>query len=105
MKLTDLEPEWLHDSVLHPDVLTIENAQGVMFACPTCFKKNGGLVGTESILCWFRGRGVPDDKFPGPGRWTPSGTSFEDLTLTPSVNVANEHWHGWVQNGQIVGGI
>lgn len=84
--------------------LSIANAQGVMFLCPVCFKKNGGSRGTESVLCWFKDRGVPDDAVPGPGRWAASGTGFEDLTLSPSVNVDHEHWHGWIQNGQMVGG-
>ena len=123
MMLIELEPEWVYDfnpathgmrraddahaaaqapSVEHaPRTLTIADAQGVMFLCPVCFKKNGGPVGTESVLCWFKDRGVPADAFPGPGRWTASGTSFEDLTLSPSVNVSNEHWHGFITNGEI----
>lgn len=125
MRLTDLEPEWVfdfnpqthglrraedqHSTVHHGDgddkpvehTLTIANAQGVMFLCPACFVKNGGPRGTESVLCWFKGRSVPDDAVPGPGRWVASGTGFEDLTLSPSVNVANEHWHGFVINGEI----
>jgi hypothetical protein len=123
MKLTELEPEWVYDfnpethglrraddsrAVVHNSegetaahTLTITNAQGVMFLCPACFVKNGGAKGTESVLCWFKDRGVPADALPGPGRWTAAGTSFEDLTLSPSVNVDNEHWHGWVQNGEV----
>lgn len=81
--------------------LTIANAQGILFLCPACFKKNGGPVGTESVLCWFRDRGVPPEAEPGPGRWVASGTGFDDLTLSPSVNVDNEHWHGWVKNGEV----
>lgn len=128
MKLTDLEPEWVNDfnaatGSLHRHVdihgptddprlpgnhltpLTVADAQGVMFLCPVCFKKNGGPEGTESVLCWFKDRGVPDNAEPGPGRWTASGTGFGDLTLSPSVNVDHEHWHGFVTNGEIVGGI
>lgn len=125
MKLVDLEPEWINyigngrhrrfsDTHSHVDYgegqewadppsqsEEIAQAHGVMFLCPTCLKKNGGPVGTESVLCWFRDRGVPDDVFPGPGRWIASGTGFGDLTLSPSVNVDHEHWHGFVQNGEI----
>lgn len=123
LRLTDLEPEWVYDynvvshrhrrasdahctihtgeQALDAHTLSVENAQGVMFLCPACFVKNSGPVGTESILCWFQGRGVPADAFPRPGRWTASGTSFDDLSLSPSVNVNNEHWHGWVQNGEV----
>jgi hypothetical protein len=125
MKLTELEPEWVNyagthshrrfsDTHSHVDYgegqdwanppwssEDIAKAQGIMFLCPTCFKKNNGPVGTESVLCWFKDRGVPDDELPGPGRWQVSGSSFDDLSLSPSVNVDHEHWHGWVQNGEI----
>lgn len=124
MRLIDLDPEWVfdfnaqthgmrraddvHSTVHHgrgdgetlPE-LTIANAQGILFLCPVCFKKNGGPVGTESVLCWFRDRGVPDNAEPGPGRWIASGTGFNDLTLSPSVNVDHEHWHGWIKNGEV----
>ncbi len=124
MRLTELDPEWVFDfnpqthgmkraedahgtahapqdgSELPPHMLSVASAQGVMFLCPACFKKNGGPIGTETILCWFKDRGVPDSAFPGPGRWTASGTGFEDLTLAPSVNVDHEHWHGWITNGE-----
>jgi hypothetical protein len=127
MRLTDLEPEWIYDynptthgmrraddshtPSLHstrgnPDWppsprIDIANVQGIMFLCPTCFKKNGGPVGTESVLCYFRDRGVANDAKPGPGRWLASGIGFEDLTLSPSVNVADGHWHGYVSNGEV----
>lgn len=98
-KLTDLEPEWVADFDLVENShrrgqdLTIANAQGVMFECPTC--------GRHSILVWFKDRGVPDSAEPGPGRWTVSGTGFSDLTLHPSINADKEHWHGWIKNGDV----
>ncbi len=131
MRLIELDPEWVYDyapsgamrraadshQVVHAPTgaedefleypepglpqLSIGNAQGVLFLCPVCFKKNGGAAGTESVLCWFKGRGVPDSATPGPGRWDASGASFEDLTLSPSVNVDHEHWHGWIKNGEV----
>lgn len=123
MRLTDLYPKWIYDyaasgshrraddlhSIVHHDgdhdddlpQLSIANVHGVKFLCPTCFKKNNGPIGTESVLCWFAGRGVPDDAFPGPGRWAALGTSFDDLTLSPSVNVDHEHWHGFITNGEV----
>lgn len=111
MRLTDLKPEWVRDSdipgELHRDSeLTIDSAQGILFLDPVEFAKNGGPVGTSSVLAWFRGRGVPDGKDPGPGRWTVSGTGFEDLTLNPSIDLTcgGKHpgrWHGWVKNGKV----
>ena len=126
MRLLDLEPEWVadyktdprsyrrHDDVAsgyqHPEPddwppltrISLTQAQGVMFLCPVCFVKNGGPVGTESVLCYFRDRGVPDDAVPGPGRWNVTGTGFDNLTLSPSVNVDKGHWHGFIRNGEIV---
>ena len=126
MKLTDLDPEWVtyagsgalrrfsdaHAHVIyHADSdgfvdapnsgLAFGAADGVAFLCPACFEKNGGAIGTESVICWFAGRGAPADARPGPGRWLATGASFDDLTLRPSINVAHGHWHGFVANGQV----
>jgi hypothetical protein len=127
MRLVDLDPEWvtygehgglgrygdMHSHVAyHPDSLgevdspdtsiAMPQADGVMFLCPTCFKKNGGAIGTERVVVWFRDRAaVPADALPGPGRWVATGDSFDDLTLQPSVNVDHEHWHGFVRAGEI----
>jgi hypothetical protein len=112
LRLLDLEPEWVRDSEL-PDgahrrdqALTIATAQGVLFLNPVEFVKNGGAVGTSSVLVWFRGRSVPDGKEPGPGRWDVSGTDFADLTLSPSVDLTCGgkrpcDWHGWIKNGEV----
>lgn len=127
MKLNELDPEWVtygtngglcrygdtHSPVAyHADSLgevdapessiSIPEADGVMFLCPTCFRKNGGAIGTERVIVWFRGRpAVPASALPGPGRWVATGSSFDDLTLQPSVNVDHEHWHGFVTNGEV----
>lgn len=106
MKLADLDPDFIR--ITKPDsytrVAAIEQAQGVMFLCPTCFQKNGGDVGTHWILCWFVGRGVPDTESPGPGRWTTQGTNFENLTLNPSVLLPGEGCgaHFFVRDGMIL---
>ena len=125
MKLSELQPEWVNysgegrfrryrdshsqidygsgemaDPPEESEVIAL--ADGLIFLCPTCFKKNNGVVGTESVLCWFAGKShIPADAKPGPGRWTATGTSFHDLTLSPSVNVNKEHWHGFIKKGEI----
>ena len=124
MRLTELQPEWMnyvdggqqgfsdtHSTVDYgsgeaaspPDSAEgIVQADGVLFLCPTCFVKNGGPAGTESVLCWFANKPhIPADATPGPGRWTATGSSFDDLTLSPSVNVDKEHCHGWIKNGEV----
>jgi hypothetical protein len=33
--------------------------------------------------------------------WQRSGSTFDDLTLSPSVDASGSgHWHGWVQAGE-----
>lgn len=122
MRLTNLEPEWInynpatkghrrysdtHSHVIYDpaddapfSAEPFTEAQGITFLCPTCFVKNGGAVGTEHVLLWFKGV-PPEADQPGNGRWDASGTSFNDLTLSPSVNVDHEHWHGWIKNGEV----
>lgn len=81
-----------------PKADTIAEAQGIVFQCPVCKTTNGHYINVT-----FRDRGVPDhlgshNRENKPSRWAVSGTSFEDLTLHPSVDVGC--WHGWVTNGE-----
>lgn len=90
------------------DVTTLAEADGIMFLCPACFAKNGGAVGTHSVLVTFANRNVPDDAGSRsadgkPTRWAASGTNLDDLVLTPSILLdASQkpedgcHWHGFV---------
>lgn len=114
IRLTDLEPEWcMADNAEHPrgfyrkseTEITADKAQGILFLDPLEFTKNGGAVGTSSVLVWFSGRGVPDTYEPK-ARWAASGTGFADLSLHPSIDVTCGNkfpgrWHGWVQNGVV----
>lgn len=124
MRLIDLRPRFVRfqeravdptlfvDGVMHPDgiersfpaVQSLAEAQGIRFLCPKCFQANGGAKGTHSVLCWFEDK-VPDDLAPGPGRWNPTGSGFEDLSFVPgkksnSVLLLGAcGWHGFIQNG------
>jgi hypothetical protein len=97
VKLAELDARFVrHEADRLPFVDTLAEAQGVWFMCPECQH--------HYVLCWFRGRGVPDDATPGPGRWDPTGTGLHDLTLSPSVLLPSKepgecNWHGWVKNG------
>jgi len=107
-KLTTLHAKFIRydDGSLFRDA-TFETAQGVIFLCPKCYAANNGPVGTHSVICWSRSRGVPDDARPHPGRWKMIGTSIEDLTLEAdppgsarSVALSGGcSWHGFVTNG------
>jgi hypothetical protein len=110
--LRELDAEFIAST---PDgmrrVATIEEAQGVMFLCPKCFRSNGGKVGTHSVVCWSRSRGIPDEKQPKPGRWTLHGTSLDDLQLEGDpvgrprsvLLLGGCAWHGFINGGHAVG--
>ncbi len=104
MKLTQLDASFLqYASDGFQMIAGIEGADGVKFQCPKCSegleKTETYVIGAHSVICWFVGK-VPDSASPGPGRWAPSGTSLNDLTLTPSVFLEKScGWHGYVTNG------
>ena len=38
--------------------------------------------------------------------WTLIGSDdFSTMTLTPSLDAGPRHWHGFITNGEIVGGL
>ena len=109
MKLTELEPtflKWKGDSDSEKTDVFAE-ADGVLFLCPKCFRKNRGSAGTHAIICWVPK--VPQTTTPRPGRWNLVGSGYGDLTLvngSSSVLVRGEpgqpdHWHGFVRNGEV----
>lgn len=96
------------DSGSFNEDVTFAQAHGVMFLCPKCFAAKGGPVGTHSIICWSRSRGVPERVRPS-GRWKLDGTSLDDLTLNGDAVggggarsvalIGGCAWHGFVTNG------
>lgn len=83
------------------EVETLAEADGVSFLDPKEYQESEGKRAC-TILCWFRGRQIPDDLNPGPGRWTPTGSGLQDLTLMPSVDCSKHGgWHGHVTEGKI----
>lgn len=106
MLLVDLEPEWLQrvDDNKWLRVDQIEQADGVVFLCPSCFVQNGGPVGTHSVICWAPQ--VPQTTHPRPGRWELLGTGFADLTLRAGSSSVQLHGgcaaHFFIRTGEIV---
>ena len=111
MKLTELEPQWIRyeervDGRYLVTVDSLAEAHGICFLCPKCFQANGGNAGTHSVVCWFEGR-VADEVQPGPGRWNPTGDSFESLSFVPGrkthsvLLLGGCAWHGFVTNGDV----
>jgi hypothetical protein len=104
MLLGELEPTFLKildDRRCQRWGVELADADGVMFLCPACFQKNGGSVGTHSIICWQPH--VDPKRDPKPGRWPFTGTSIEDLTLSPSISLPGDGCgaHFFIENGEI----
>lgn len=110
MRLTELEPVWIRyemrdDRQWSVRADSLSEAHGIRFLCPKCFAENGGRVGTHQVVCWFEDR-VPDDAVPGPGRWNPTGDSFENLSFVPGKKsnsialIGGCTWHGFITNGE-----
>jgi hypothetical protein len=105
MRLTDLDPQFLQvetpgDRTVFRHVDSLEEADGIRFLCPLCFKNSGKREGVHGVMCFKPGvKGVVT----GPGRWTMAGTDYSDLTLSPSVLLLSGcGWHGFITSGSIV---
>lgn len=123
MRLSDLQPQvkrilfqpYLYMSVDGPKTIedyphyypamSLEEADGIWFLCPKCFKDNSGPEGTHAIACW-RPRVPQHEHMTGPGRWEFVGSSFEDLSLfsnPTSVKVEGGcNAHFTVEKGNII---
>lgn len=114
MKLLDLEPRFVkhtlvEDTKIDVHVNTLSESTGIFFLCPVCYIKNNGPIGTHGIIVTFQDRGVPDElgshnKDGKPTRWGVSGNDYNDLTLTPSIDISEDspgEWHGHITNGEI----
>ena len=106
MDLSGLDPQFLcvEQPGTYRHVDTAEEADGIMFLCPVCFKKNGGPIGTHSVICWTPAVSLSEP--PGPGRWRFEGTGYEDLTLVAGSSSillkggCNAHF--FIRSGKIV---
>ena len=113
MKLTDLSPRWFAEDGRH--------GQGLTFECPCC-RGTPNAVRLAAAFAPTLDGGPPINLTPkvlfpalwpppeAPGtstvppgiHWQRSGETFEDLTLSPSIDAsAAGHWHGFVTSGAI----
>jgi len=101
MKLSTLAPHFIRVTGNgFREVESYRDAQGIYFLCPFCFQRKGSAEGVHSVLVWFAGRDVPDDETPAP-RWRVSGSGYDDLTITPSIDLGPGEWHGFVTRGEV----
>lgn len=83
------------------------DAHLLFFLCPKCFEANHGRIGTHQVLVGFAARNVPAGtasvgKDGQDTRWIVSGTSLDDLVLTPSIQLHGGcNWHGFVGSNGI----
>lgn len=100
MRLTELDPRWYGVGVVGLKI-------GLTFLCPHCGKERLGVQFDPPIDPdgWMPRITPPWDTTKP--KWNRSGgDSFDELTLHPSVDASPVgHWHGFIKNGQIVGGI
>jgi hypothetical protein len=120
MRLRDLDGRFVYDAHAGGSRLSdqdsVEGMQGVMFQCPTCAvgKERGEedgrrfVRGAHYVRVFFsnpRGAPVAPTKADDNPRWEMSGTTLDDLTLSPSINLdvpentGGCRWHGFVRNG------
>jgi hypothetical protein len=104
MRLLDLDPRWTGLYAIRSENRFVI---GLSFLCPHCRKERlaiqfkppidpDGLLEQMAIPPWNMTRHI----------WDRTGETFETLTLQPSVDASRVgHWHGFITNGQIVGGI
>lgn len=106
MRLAELEPQFLkvidNRTYWHEGV-SFNEADGVVFLCPKCFRVNQGPIGTHSIICWRPH--VSQEIPPNPGRWEFQGTGLDDLTLVAGSSsillTGGCAWHGFIRNGEV----
>jgi hypothetical protein len=99
VKLTELNPRWAIDAdIVVGGGQVVHNAHrtgmAITFDCPHCR--------TVRLAVFFANpvdAGLPSDDH---RLWHRSGTTFEDLSLTPSIDASESgHWHGYITNGKV----
>lgn len=109
MRLTELEPHWVSEFGRSDDV-----KQGVTFLCPHCRARRLGVFFDHPIcgslpvdLVAFNRARLRADDHPfddihvGAVLWHRAGETFENLSLSPSIDAsAFGCWHGYLTNGE-----
>jgi hypothetical protein len=98
IRLTDLHPRWVT-----PVRFSVQIPTGISFDCPCCRSSRLSVnfrnpIDPEGLLAktaWQASEPA----------WERSGTSFENLSLLPSIDfTASGHWHGHLMNGEVSNG-
>lgn len=112
MRLTELDPHWIGAYGDVPEDLAIHDHIGVSFDCPLHRNHRlavlfGNPALDEEFIREVAARGLPADcgthvERPGQSLWQRAGMTFEDLTLSPSIDAsAHGCWHGFITGGAV----
>lgn len=92
VRLIDLNPRWVTSAG--------RTGAGLSFDCPGTCCATAAVRQRMQVL--FRNPMDGGDPSVGEPRWNRSGSTFDDLTLTPSIDAsASGHFHGWISNGEV----
>lgn len=90
MRLSELNPQWIDGQT--------RRGVGLMFDCPSgCEHHDVGVYFANSL---DGGPTVATN-----GGWQRIGDTFEEITLTPSIQSykhSDKCWHGYITNGEII---
>ncbi|HEV7520135.1 MAG TPA: hypothetical protein VGP89_03485 [Candidatus Angelobacter sp.] len=84
--LLDLGPQWIGVT------RTPEHGEGVALACPVCGPDH-------TLAVYFSNPLDGGAAAPASHQWTRSGTTFDELTVEPSIQYPC--FHGWIENGLV----
>jgi len=103
MRLVDLDPRWI--------AVAGDDRVGITFRCPHC---PSGERGETTFLGIFFVEPIDPNQHvdidwpnymlqhPASRFWHRIGETFEQLTVTPSVDASQHgHWHGFITNGEV----
>ncbi len=98
MKLSELNPRWIH-----PDIFA--------FDCPccrkailTCKRVQMGVCDQFEVMVKFFGEdnGLTIVPCANEQCWKLDSDDFSAMTVTPSIDASQSgHWHGFIKNGEI----
>lgn len=90
MRLAELDPRWIS--------CTGRTGIGISFVCPHCQVFGRG----QRLHVFFENPldgGAPKPEL---RLWKRAGETFEDITLSPSIDASMwDHWHGHITSGTV----
>ena len=109
MRLTDLEPQWLERDGVRVGLLFRNPVRGSRGWWTSCFFTPTPSADQDELSTAALGEDALYQGCNPACGWkatpAPSEATFDILTITPSLDGGPGWWHGFITNGEIVGGI